>query len=361
MAPVVQELTLTITEATSTFVTVFPVGSDQARTTVNYVTQTLTYPTTTIVVVDIASTPTSTPSNSPDAQGGLTGPEKGAIAGSILGFFLILILLYCCCWCGSSSSQSSHGGIRTRQTSPKPHKSEKSSIGGYLPPDLEVLEVQPTSISNVNVGSNKFFTKPNQPVAEIAPRSVPTRPVDKTVQIVDAGNQPSGRNYKETTTKKNSQPSTGAPAPNNDNASSKTEPSLKREQPPEKETPSKTPQHHNHHESYPLLNEAQKLRELTFRLSWNRCLRQATDDMAKLIRTGHWSAKDLKFGEDRHFRIARNRYLPGLWYERSANVGDRSQKTLLYVQQLLGADRVNPDLPPQEVPFHLSELSSLTE
>jgi hypothetical protein len=121
------------------------------------------------------------------------------------------------------------------------------------------------------------------------------------------------------------------------------------------------PQHHNHHESYPLLDETQKLRELTFRLSWNRCLRQATDDMAKLIRTGHWSAEDLKFGEDRLFRIARNRYLPGLWYERSANVGDRSQKTLLYVQQLLGADRVNPDLPPQEVPFHLSDLSSLTE
>lgn len=227
MAPVVQELTLTITEATSTFVTIFPVGSNQARTTVNYVTQTLTYPTTTIVVVDIASTPTSTPSTSPSAQGGLTGPEKGAIAGSVLGFFLILILFYCCCCCGSSSS--SYGETRTRRTSPKTYPSEQSPTGGYLPPDLEVLEVQTTSISNVNVGSNKLFTEPNQPVTEITPRSVPTKPDDKTVKIVDAGNQPSSKNVKEATTKKNSQPSTGAPAPNSDNAPLKTEPPSKRE------------------------------------------------------------------------------------------------------------------------------------
>lgn len=123
------------------------------------------------------------------------------------------------------------------------------------------------------------------------------------------------------------------------------------------------PQHHNLHERYPLLDKTQKLRELTFRLSWDRCLREAADKVAEFVRTGHWSAEDLKYGEDRLFRIAKNRYLPGLWYEQeqSAGEGDRSQETLLYMQQLLGAERVNPDLPPQDLPFCLSDLSPLTE
>ncbi|KAJ5389009.1 uncharacterized protein N7496_000077 [Penicillium cataractarum] len=122
---------------------------------------------------------------------------------------------------------------------------ERSSTGSYPPPDLEVLEAQNTSISNENLASNKLFTKPNQPVTETTLRSVPTKPDVKTVNIVDAGNQPSAKNVKEATTKKKSQLPTGAAAPNNNNAPSKTEPpskiepSLKREQASKKETPSK--------------------------------------------------------------------------------------------------------------------------
>ena len=117
------------------------------------------------------------------------------------------------------------------------------------------------------------------------------------------------------------------------------------------------PQQHNLHERYPFLDKTQKLRKLTFRLSWDRCLRKAADEVAELVRTGYWSAEDLKYGEDRLFRIANNQYLSGL-DEHSA--GDRSQKTLLYMQQLLGAERVNPDLPPQEFPFCLSDLSPVS-
>lgn len=121
------------------------------------------------------------------------------------------------------------------------------------------------------------------------------------------------------------------------------------------------PQQHNLHERYPLLDKTQKLTELTFRVSLDRCLRETADEVAELVRTGYWSAEDLKYGEDRLFRFAKIDYLRGLRCERSAGVSDRSQQTLLYMQQLLGAERVNTELPPQDLPFCLSDLSPLTE
>ncbi|OOQ90588.1 hypothetical protein PEBR_03763 [Penicillium brasilianum] len=122
------------------------------------------------------------------------------------------------------------------------------------------------------------------------------------------------------------------------------------------------PQQHSLHERYPLLDKPQKLRKLTFQRSWDRCILEAADEGVELVRTGYWSAEDLKCREDKLFRDAKYQYLSSLRLEREADVGDRSQQTLLYMQQLLGAQRVNPDLPPPDLlPFCLSDLSPLTE
>lgn len=134
MAPVVQELTQTIAQATTTFVTTFLLGSEQARPTANYVTQTLTYPSTTIVEINIASTPTSTQSASPGGHGGLTGTAKGAIAGSILGAFVVLILSFLCCCRQSSSSLPSSPQTRTRRSSPQTSLREPPSLNHYTLP-----------------------------------------------------------------------------------------------------------------------------------------------------------------------------------------------------------------------------------
>lgn len=122
------------------------------------------------------------------------------------------------------------------------------------------------------------------------------------------------------------------------------------------------PQQHSLHERYPLLDKTQELGKLTFQRSWDDCIREAADRGVELVRTGYWSAEDFKCREDRFFRDAKYRYLSSLRLEREADVGDRSQQTLLYMQQLLGAERVNPDLPPPDLlPFCLSDLSPLTE
>jgi hypothetical protein len=121
------------------------------------------------------------------------------------------------------------------------------------------------------------------------------------------------------------------------------------------------PQQHNLHEKYPLLDKTQKLRELSFRSSWDRCLRQAADEIAKWVRTGYWSAEDLKSGEETLFKLAENIFAWGQIVQHSDDVGTCSHETLLYMEDLLGAERVNLDLPPQDVPFYLSDLSPLTE
>jgi len=122
------------------------------------------------------------------------------------------------------------------------------------------------------------------------------------------------------------------------------------------------PQQHNLHERYPLLDKTQKLKELSSRVSWDGSLRKAADTVAEWVRTGFWSTEDLKYSEDRVFEIAKNIYVLGQIFERSRDdAGTRSQETLLYMEELLGAERVNPDIPPQGLPFYLSDLSPLTE
>jgi len=183
MAPLVQ-LTQTITQATTTYVTAFLLSGNQAWPTVKYVTQTLTYPSTTIVEVNITSTPTGSQSVSTSTHGGSTGSVKGAIAGSILGAFVVLILCYFCCCrrpssyppssrsSGTRSSFSHSGGSHSLSTQNK-NDALKESVGGPKQP-YEIIEPpgadQPDK-QNAIPGSSVSEETPQPSTGTAAPKS----------------------------------------------------------------------------------------------------------------------------------------------------------------------------------------------
>lgn len=94
MAPAKREVTQTLIEADTTFVTVITLGNTRPWPTLNLVTLTVTTPFTTVIhVVDIAATPVPDQIHSSESSG-LSDESKGAIAGSILGVAVSLLLLY---------------------------------------------------------------------------------------------------------------------------------------------------------------------------------------------------------------------------------------------------------------------------
>ncbi|KAJ6160721.1 hypothetical protein N7470_004117 [Penicillium chermesinum] len=101
MAPAVTDFTQAIVEPSTTFLTTFTLLVDDPKPTSDYVTLTLTSPSTTVVEVNIAATPTLVLDPAQPKSHGLSGAAKGAIAGSILGVAVIALLLYCCCRRGS--------------------------------------------------------------------------------------------------------------------------------------------------------------------------------------------------------------------------------------------------------------------
>ncbi|KAJ5872042.1 uncharacterized protein N7529_004395 [Penicillium soppii] len=97
MAPALREVTQTVTEQYTTYVTIVTLGNFKAWPTSNFVTLTGVEvdPSATAVASDTADTPAW--SYSAGTSGGLSSGAKGAIAGSILGTAFLLLLLYC--WC----------------------------------------------------------------------------------------------------------------------------------------------------------------------------------------------------------------------------------------------------------------------
>ncbi|KAI2704372.1 hypothetical protein CBS147317_5629 [Penicillium roqueforti] len=94
MAPAIREVTQTVIEADTTFVSVITLGNTKSWPTSNLVTLTVTTPFTTVIeVVNIAATPAPEQINSTKSNG-LSDESKGAIAGSILGATVFLLLLY---------------------------------------------------------------------------------------------------------------------------------------------------------------------------------------------------------------------------------------------------------------------------
>ncbi|KAJ5954254.1 hypothetical protein N7501_008533 [Penicillium viridicatum] len=94
MAPAIREVTQTLIEADTTFVTVITLGNTRPWPTLNLVTRTVTTPFTTVIhVVNVAETATPEQTDS-DTSSGLSDGNKGAIAGSILGAVVFLLLLY---------------------------------------------------------------------------------------------------------------------------------------------------------------------------------------------------------------------------------------------------------------------------
>jgi hypothetical protein len=81
----------------------------------------------------------------------------------------------------------------------------------------------------------------------------------------------------------------------------------------------------------------EKIRELTFRPNWDRCLHGAAESVAQWVRTKQLSPEDLKTGEEILFKEAHGRYARELWYESTADLCHRSQDTLLYMQSVLRA------------------------
>lgn len=125
------------------------------------------------------------------------------------------------------------------------------------------------------------------------------------------------------------------------------------------------PQHHNLHETYPLLDKTEKIPDLTYRPNWDRCLRGAVGAVAYLVKVRHMSADELKNnGEEELFKIARRQYR---WEQEKASLArvdicSRSQSTLLYMESLLGAERDHPNDPrTEEDAFHLRDLTPLLE
>ena len=106
MAPAIREVTQTVIEADTTFVSVITLGNTKSWPTLNLVTLTVTTPSTTIIeVVDIAATPVPEQINSAKSNG-LSDESKGAIAGSILGAAVFLLLLYYLYLCRLQSRES---------------------------------------------------------------------------------------------------------------------------------------------------------------------------------------------------------------------------------------------------------------
>ncbi|CRL25057.1 unnamed protein product [Penicillium camemberti] len=94
MAPAIREVTRTLIEADTTFVTVITLGNTRPWPTLNLVTWTATTPFTTVIhVANIAETFTPEQTHS-GTSSGLSDGNKGAIAGSILGAVVFLLLLY---------------------------------------------------------------------------------------------------------------------------------------------------------------------------------------------------------------------------------------------------------------------------
>lgn len=94
MAPAIREVTQTLIEADTTFVTVITLGNTGPWPTLNLLTRTATTPFTTVIhVVNIAETSTPEQTHS-GTSSGLSDGNKGAIAGSILGAVVFLLLLY---------------------------------------------------------------------------------------------------------------------------------------------------------------------------------------------------------------------------------------------------------------------------
>ncbi|KAJ5101435.1 hypothetical protein NUU61_003657 [Penicillium alfredii] len=150
MAPALHMLTQTITQDSTTFTTTFPLGSIDPEPTAHLVTFTLTSPSTTVVKVDIAATPTGT-EQTKNSDGGLSNEAKGAIAGSITGTAILILLLYCCCRRTPVSPPSSP---RVRPVLPTRH-----------PPRLPE---EPTS-GPTNPPSEKDPVEPAAPSAPVAP------------------------------------------------------------------------------------------------------------------------------------------------------------------------------------------------
>ena len=234
MAPLVQELTQTITQATTTYVTAFLLGGNQAWPTVNYVTQTLTYPSTTIVEVNIASTPASLQSVSPSAHGGLTGSAKGAIAGSILGAFAALILCFCCFCCRGRPSyySPSSRSTGTRHSSPKGSLNEPSSPEDYHAPYSGGSYFLPDPFLGKNDELKEPVGEPNQSRLEV-PASEFKQPNKGILKPPDGANQPGSQKVLagSSVSEKTPQPSTGTVAPKMDNAHSETKRSADTDQP----------------------------------------------------------------------------------------------------------------------------------
>ncbi|KAJ6186863.1 hypothetical protein N7519_001771 [Penicillium mononematosum] len=94
MAPAIREVTQTLVETDTTFVSVITLGHTKPWPTLNLATVTTTTPFTTVIhVVDRAATPA--PEHTRSARStGLSNGNRGAIAGSILGVGTLLLLLY---------------------------------------------------------------------------------------------------------------------------------------------------------------------------------------------------------------------------------------------------------------------------
>ncbi|CAG8036453.1 unnamed protein product [Penicillium nalgiovense] len=94
MAPAIREVTQTLIEADTTFVSVITLGHTKPWPTLNLATLTAITPFATVIhVVDRAATPA--PNRTHSARSiELSNGNKGAIAGSILGVGVLLLFLY---------------------------------------------------------------------------------------------------------------------------------------------------------------------------------------------------------------------------------------------------------------------------
>lgn len=126
------------------------------------------------------------------------------------------------------------------------------------------------------------------------------------------------------------------------------------------------PQHLNLHETYPPKEDKaanpNPIPELTFVPSWDRCLRQAADQMARWVSVGYRTSKQIEADEEELFCCARYFYDREIKYADPDLWIDRAQNTLLHMEALLRAQRDGIPGPPQHGFDHcyLSDLSPLS-
>ncbi|KAJ5226086.1 hypothetical protein N7468_007311 [Penicillium chermesinum] len=183
MAPAVTDFTQAIVEPSTTFLTTFTLLVDDPKPTSDYVTLTLTSPSTTVVEVNIAATPTLVLDPAQPKSHGLSGAAKGAIAGSILGVAVIALLLYCCCRRGSLDPEESLPS--------SPSRSPRQSPGQRPFPILkrpETVQIKPGPPPD-NPPEALISVKPNPP-----PPPPPPPPMSgTTIKAGSRGETPEAR------------------------------------------------------------------------------------------------------------------------------------------------------------------------